>query len=306
MKVDSNLSNVLLTTVFGNGSGISISPTAFLVDVCNNVYISGWGGATNTGFAGGNTNGMPTTSNAFQSTTDGSDLYILVMDASLTSLVYGTYVGGGVSNEHVDGGTSRFNKRTEIYQAVCAGCWGNSDFPTVNAYSTQNNSSCNLAAFKLDLWIDGVIADFEPLPAFTGCAPLTVNFDNNSINGTSFFWDFDDNGQTATGTNALHTYNVPGTYRVKLVAYNPNSCNPVDSTYRTIIVHPQPQLQVTPDTDICEGESLTLQASGGDTFSWSPPVFLSNPNSNVTLSTPPSTITSVSYTHLTLPTIYSV
>ena len=39
-----NLEELLRSTVVGTGKGTpDISPTAFLVDVCNNIYISGWG-----------------------------------------------------------------------------------------------------------------------------------------------------------------------------------------------------------------------------------------------------------------------
>jgi len=65
---------------------------------------------------------------ATQSTTDGFDFYILGMDSSWV-LQYGTYFGGGLSQEHVDGGTSRFDARGKIYQSACAGCGGHDDFP---------------------------------------------------------------------------------------------------------------------------------------------------------------------------------
>ena len=43
-KLDPGLSNLLMASRFGLPSGSpSISPTAFLVDVCDKLYISGWG-----------------------------------------------------------------------------------------------------------------------------------------------------------------------------------------------------------------------------------------------------------------------
>ena len=39
-----DLSTIKKSTVFGTGRGTpDISPTAFLVDVCGNIYVSGWG-----------------------------------------------------------------------------------------------------------------------------------------------------------------------------------------------------------------------------------------------------------------------
>ena len=72
-----------ISTVFGSGRAIAdISPTAFLVDRCDNIYVSGWGGNVNSpsyGYAGGSTNGMAVTGDAYRSTTDGSDFYFMVL-----------------------------------------------------------------------------------------------------------------------------------------------------------------------------------------------------------------------------------
>ena len=107
-------------------SGIDISPTAFLVSDCDEMYISGWGGVTNnnnSSTAGqSTTSGMPTTVDAYQIGTDGSDFWLGVLAPEAADLTYGTFFGGTFSNEHVDGGTSRFDKNGTVYQAVCAGC----------------------------------------------------------------------------------------------------------------------------------------------------------------------------------------
>ena len=77
----------------------------------------------------------------------------MVLDDGLSSILYATYYGGSQSNEHVDGGTSRFDKGI-IYQSVCAGCGGNSDFPiepNPGAVSTTNNSSQTVIMEYLNL-----------------------------------------------------------------------------------------------------------------------------------------------------------
>ncbi|MFC7666864.1 hypothetical protein ACFQT0_05110 [Hymenobacter humi] len=102
------------------------------MDECERVYISGWGGSTNTpqaGWLGGTTTGLPITANAVQRQTDGSDFYLAEFAAGMTGLEYGTFFGQqGGRGEHVDGGTSRFDKRGVVYQAVCA-CGGSQGFP---------------------------------------------------------------------------------------------------------------------------------------------------------------------------------
>lgn len=138
-KYNANLSSLIWNTTIGTASGaIDISPTAFLVSDCEQIYFSGWGGAVNH-LCGNNpysclavnstTSGLPITADAMQPNTDGSDFYLCVLAPNASQLVYGSFYGGLNSSEHVDGGTSRFNKNGFVYQAVCAGCSGGDDFP---------------------------------------------------------------------------------------------------------------------------------------------------------------------------------
>lgn len=156
-KFSSDLDKLIYSTLFGSSDGTpDISPSAFLVDVCGNIYVSGWGGETNLSSHSKATrlNNMPLTANAYQKKTDGSDFYLTVFRSGMDSLLYASYFGGPKSDEHVDGGTSRFDKRGMVYQSVCGGCHGNSDFPvTDNAYSKTNNApnGCNNAFVKLKL-----------------------------------------------------------------------------------------------------------------------------------------------------------
>ena len=168
-----DLSTVEMQTTFGyNGNNTimpNISPSAFLVDRCERIFVSGWGGATNsalydvTTFAAkqhrnkGRTTGLQTTPDAAQKNTDGSDFYIAVFSKNFYSLAYATFFGGvstpgKPAEEHVDGGTSRFDAKGIIYQSVCAGCRRNGLFPvTPTAYSrTMNSDNCNNALFKID------------------------------------------------------------------------------------------------------------------------------------------------------------
>ncbi|WP_375433921.1 gliding motility-associated C-terminal domain-containing protein [uncultured Hymenobacter sp.] len=164
-KLNPTLSTRFYSTRIGSGSTLfpDISLTAFLVDDCERIYISGWGGLVN---RGGSTRGLPVTANAIQSATDGSDFYLAQFRPGMQSLEYGTYYGerGGRSGEHVDGGTSRFDKKGVVYQAVCGGCGRTSGFPVppgANTYSTTNRSdNCNNAAFKIDFGI--ITADPGP------------------------------------------------------------------------------------------------------------------------------------------------
>ena len=163
-KLDANLTQSLFSTVFGSPPAaatpqLNISPTAFLVDRCDRIFVCGWGGQVNQNFFAsqeylndnGTTSGLPVTPDGVQRTTDGSDFYLAQFSAGLMALAYGTYYGStNAEGEHVDGGTSRFDPRGIVYQAVCS-CFSSVGFPIppgANTYSTTNNSSnCNNAAF---------------------------------------------------------------------------------------------------------------------------------------------------------------
>lgn len=73
-----------------------------------------------------------------------------------------------------------------------------------------------------------------------GCAPYLAVFDNNSRAGTDFIWDFGD-GTTSAEVNPTHLYSSPGTYNVRLIAIDTNTCNKRDtSAYFTITVYSKP------------------------------------------------------------------
>lgn len=237
-KFNNDLTNSIWSTTIGNGNGhANITPSAFLVDICNRIYVSGWGGAVNSTVQGSTTSGMPTTSDAFQFSTDGSDFYLMALDENADELVYATFFGGSGIDEHVDGGTSRFDKQGIVYQAICGGCGGQSQMPTTsNAWSQTNNSNnCNLAAVKFDFDIAPTFAALYANPATTGCAPFTVQFNNASSNATEYFWDLG-NGTTTTETSPTVTYTETGNYEIMLIARNLETCNIADTTYTTISV----------------------------------------------------------------------
>ncbi len=62
-------------------------------------------------------------------------------------------------------------------------------------------------------------------PVTSSCsAPLTVNFNDNSIGAASYQWDFGD-GNTSNQRNPSHTYTTTGLYTVTLIVTNANGCS---------------------------------------------------------------------------------
>ncbi|MGB8190275.1 MAG: PKD domain-containing protein [Chitinophagaceae bacterium] len=255
-KLQPDLSDYIYSTVFGTGAGSpNISPVAFLVDRCENVYASGWGGWIDVGpdpydLAG--VNGMPITPDAIKSTTDNKDFYFIALKKDAAGLLYGSFFGqNGGEGEHVDGGTSRFDRQGVIYQAICANCLPQTKPPTtpypttpgVWGPSNLTGDGCDLGALKIAFNFSGVAAgpkaNINAVGDTVGCVPLTVDFVDTLQIGQSYEWDFNGDGITDTVTAsaaASFTYTSVGVFRVRLIAVDSNTCNVRDTGYLNIRV----------------------------------------------------------------------
>lgn len=253
----SDLSSVNYSTVIGTGAstfGYDFVPVAFMVDKCNNIYFSGY-------YAVGN---LPTTPDAID--TQGGSVYLGVLDPFATSLQFGTYYGNA---DHVDGGTSRFDKSGTVYQGVCSCDNGGTILNTLpGAFATTQATFCDIGVFKIDFEIPTVTAASVAMPATSGCVPFEVDFQYTGQDATVFLWDFDDNGSTATTENTSHTFTEPGTYEVMLIASNQITCNTVDTTF--LVIDVLASSSTLTDTTICNPEeTIFLDASTTNaTYLW--------------------------------------
>lgn len=288
-KFSETLDSAIYSLTFGNSiARPQISPTAFLVDNCGNIYCAGWGGRINQSNANlgvsnnaQQCNGFTVTSESdprFRSTSDNDDFFIMKLSPDAASQLNGFYFGENGGLDHVDGGTSRFDKRSQVYHSVCASCGGGQGFPTTpNAASTTNNSpgGCNNAAFKMDFESQAVSADFSWTPA--SCEDDTIEFYNTSFQGLTYKWDFGDGSAQSFQENPVHVYPTPGVYDVKLIAINPGTCNQNDTLTKRVVIYPIGKHQ-KPDSLICLSDTLQL---GFDTYpaasyDWSPGTGLSD------------------------------
>jgi PKD repeat protein len=70
---------------------------------------------------------------------------------------------------------------------------------------------------SLDTWN---IGDYDVVAQFSSTANgLNVQFNNQSVNGTSYFWDFGD-GNTSSDSLPQHIYSTSGIYQVNLIVSN--------------------------------------------------------------------------------------
>jgi gliding motility-associated-like protein len=275
-KLQPDLSNYVYSTVFGspNSDLPNISPVAFLVDKCGNVYISGWGGGCENACANldracnpffrriSGTRNMPMKGIPVQNYTDNRDFYFYVLKDDATEQLFGSFYGqfGGYI-DHVDGGTSRFDSQGRIYQAFCANCGGRDACPidpvsrplriAPSASVAQTNGAlrpnsrdvvCNLFAIRLDFELSNVASGIKSYINGVandniGCVPLKVDFVDTIDMGVRYFWDFGDGTLDTTETpNNSHLFNAVGNYRVMLIAENPERCIQMDTSYQDIFV----------------------------------------------------------------------
>ncbi len=79
---------------------------------------------------------------------------------------------------------------------------------------------------------------------------LTANFTNNSLNATSYWWDFGD-GITSTEYNPVHEYDSSGTYIVSLVGIDAGC---LDTVKITITIEPLPSDIIIPNVFTPNGD----------------------------------------------------
>lgn len=261
-RISNDLKTQQFLSVFGNRNRKpDISPTAFLVDRCFNIYLSGWGSNTDPRSNPGSTIGLPITQDALQKTTDSNDFYLIALEPNASNIGFASFYGGDSTEDHVDGGTSRFDPQGIVYQSVCASCPNPpkssknqvSDFPTSSNAVYKKNSSprCSNASFKIDFRLSkSVIADFKASP-LAGCSPLKVDFTNYSENAISYKWIFTPQ-DTSKAKNPSFTFKTPGKYKVLLVARNALSCNKTDTFEREIKLYDHSKAKFVAKPKRCE------------------------------------------------------
>ncbi|MFB6306833.1 MAG: hypothetical protein ABEH43_07580, partial [Flavobacteriales bacterium] len=105
----------------------------------------------------------------------------------------------------------------------------------------------------------------------TGCAPLTVDFRNGSINAVNEYWDFGDFGDTTSETNPTITFDSSGFHEFCAIAES--RCNTKDTLCDTVWVYGNTDsLQLPKDTVTCDTTILDVEANSfgsATSFHWS-------------------------------------
>jgi len=183
--------------------------------------------------------------------------------------------------EFGNGSTSTIQNPSHIYTQ--------SGIYTVRLIVTNANGCTDTLVMPELITLSGPSGDFSFFPDTVGCPPYDITYVSNTTNATNYTWDFGD-GALGSGSTATHTYTQIGAYIPTLILQDANGCTFTYQSADTLHVAPL-GVDAGLDVTICQNNSVQLGASGGDTYSWFPPIGLSDPNAASPLATPSVTTT---------------
>jgi len=185
----------------------------------------------------------------------------------------------GVSNYFWDMGDGTFkygNPITHSYQLM------GEIYPKL-ILETENKECVVAITKKLNVYV--VDAEFSIVDSGL-CATYPLKIVNNSKGNDFNVW-------TIPGYPIIYhkepeiKFNIPGNYTITLIVKNLFDC--YDTLQKQITIYPLPEIKTSNDTLICEGDTIRLFASGGNSIQWFPSIGLDNPNSYVTNAFPTQT-----------------
>lgn len=195
-----------------------------------------------------------------------------------------------------DNGTVNFNNTTIVEDVLSSLVWnfgdGNSSNDTnpSHNYSQTGSYTPMLIATTLHGCKDTTISTIPVKVVATpqgfinqtanGCVNLNVRFNglisNPDTSAISWNWDFGNGNTSSLISPQTQLYNTPGTYPIQLLITNSSGCK--DTVLSNVEAYAIPNIDAGIDTMICKGRGATMQATGGNTYSWYPATGLSCTN----------------------------
>jgi len=136
------------------------------------------------------------------------------------------------------------------------------------------NNVINMYPNRISWNLPNILIDYLLRFEWSGeqCQGYAIQFEPNFIpTPQTIKWDFDDGGAPGSISWELsptYSFQNPGVHEVKVDVWYPSGR--YEHTSREIEINPSPQPDLGPDTLICEGSSITLNANcEADVFSWS-------------------------------------
>lgn len=166
---------------------------------------------------------------------------------------------------------------------------GPGEYPVI-LWVTDTNGCTDSISHKIMVY-EPVYANFSHSALNCSDSTTEITFTGRALATTSFTWDF--NGGMILSGSGPGPYVIQwpdsGNYFVSLTLDGPTCDTACYSD--TIHVIKSPIAQASCDTSICSGQQVTLGASGGQTYVWSPGEYLNQTNIPDPVAAPPSTTT---------------
>lgn len=130
---------------------------------------------------------------------------------------------------------------------------------------TSSNGECSDKINQTDfIQIDELTSDFS-FEYDQSCLPVTVSFQDESVNATAWQWDFGD-GNTSTEQNPTHTFYELPAKDVKLIVTNENGCKVSSKQVMSFIFSASFEVD---QNEICQDDVVQFSAISDDAVRWS-------------------------------------
>lgn len=301
-KLSPDLSNSLLSTRVGyaQGGNPQFFPTAFVLDICGNVYVAGL-----TSSGGSVVSGMPLTADAFSTVPD--NFYFLALESGFSSLLFSTYFGLQNWDDHTHVGIHRLDPSGIVYHSICCNGAGWPTAPS-NVYCPNklNSSGQDIVSFKFNF--DAVNIDLNEestqggldtnAHCVRGCKSAFVDFTRSGDLSEDLTIKYLISGTAVNGTDYRHipdsivipanqslavleikpllVPNPTGVKEVIIQALSPCGCedgsNNIVREARILIYDSLYVAILTPPDTICPNTQITITAEIDTTlnFRWEP------------------------------------
>ncbi|MBT8196704.1 MAG: gliding motility-associated C-terminal domain-containing protein, partial [Bacteroidia bacterium] len=104
------------------------------------------------------------------------------------------------------------------------------------------------------------------------CDGDSVELSTTVYPGSVYQWNVKGN-PISNATNPTFTATVQGDYTVTMT----NPCGTFTTGSATVTVNALPLVTISEDDEVCNGESITLDATGGSSYEWTPSLWLDDP-----------------------------
>ena len=166
-------------------------------------------------------------------------------------------------------------------------------YNTPGVYTPQLSLSSTLGCSSISMNSTPVIISASPNGSIqqsaNGCEGLTVVFNGlNTVtnNNVNWLWSFGNGNTSSNITPDAQRYATAGNYNVSAILSNQYGCT---KTLSSIVeVYPMPTTDAGNNTYVCEGTGRQLQATGADTYTWTPATGLSCANCSNPIANPVS------------------